>query len=397
MKNLVFGVLLAGLFAACSSKTPAHIVDAGSGSSVDGGALCNVLAQTGCDSGQKCTWLHDATMPTPLGHIGCAPNGTAAVGASCTYGADGATGFDTCVGGLVCQGGKCKTICDQQGGAPMCGANFSCSTYEGLFGPAGQTVAAGVCDPSCNPLADNDIDGSGSAVKTGSACPNIGSASIGCYGYPDSTRPSRWSCTGEVNKTVVHKSLCTTANGCANAGGNPYLNGCAQGYLPLLKDMTGGTGVVCVAVCSPGNTYVGANPQAPAGVAPHRCNSTEARGNFTTATTTTNGDHCLFSWWFEVDAMNNFVRSPTSDTVGFCVDHTKYQYASVPGGTPDTNWPICAQLPDGNGSGSAIGAADFGCVNTMHAMLPFNGKAQIHRPVMDAPRMMYHHDFAPTE
>jgi hypothetical protein len=395
MKNLVLVVLLAGLVAACGSKSNPKIVDAGgSGSgSADADVLaCNVLTQTGCAAGQKCTWIHDATMPTPLGHVGCAANGAGAVGATCTYGADGPAGFDTCMGGLVCLGGKCRTICDNAGGAPMCPANFACSNYEGLFANAGQMSVAGVCDPSCDPLADNDFDGSGTATKTGSACP---AANVGCYGYPSSTKPTKWSCTGEFNTTLVHRSLCTTAAGCANSSGNPYLNGCAQGYLPLMRDMTGGTGIVCEAICKPVNTYLG-SAASPAGAAPHRCNNTDARGMFNTATATNNGDHCMFSWLFEIDAMGTFVRSPTSDTVGFCVDHSKYRYDSNGDGVlngSDAFWPLCSSLPDGGGSGSA---GDFGCVDTTHAGVTFTGKAQMHHPLMEMPRALYHPDAAQT-
>jgi hypothetical protein len=84
----------------------------------------------------------------------------------------------------------------------------------------------------------------------------------------------------------------------------------------------------------------------------------------------------MYSWMFEVDAQGNFVRSPTSDTVGFCVDHSKYQYDSNGDGiigTGDAVWPLCSSLPDGPGSGSALGAADFGCVDSAHAGLPFAG------------------------
>ncbi|MDB4952463.1 MAG: hypothetical protein JWO36_32 [Myxococcales bacterium] len=399
MKKLALGLLVvAAVACAGCSKTanPIIIVDSstggGSDSSVD---ACNVLAQTGCATNEKCSWIHDATTPLPLGHVGCAPNGTVAVGAACMYGPDGANGFDNCAGGLVCQGGTCKTICDPAGVSPNCPATFNCGTYEGLFGPAGQTVSAGVCDPSCDAIADNDFDGSaGSNVPSGSACPDTGSQTIGCYGYPSSTHPSRWSCTRQVpaNGNIVHRDLCTTANGCANSAGNAYLNGCAQGYIPLLKDMTGGTGVVCIAICRPGNTYMGNTAaQAPDGIAPNRCRLGDRRGTFNTATTTLNGDHCMFSWLFEIDAMGNFVRSPTSDTVGFCLDHSKYQYDTNNDMVPDTNWPLCSSLRDGMGSGgSNVAAADFGCVNTMHAGLPFSGKTQIHRPVMEMPRMLYH-------
>src|ERR1700733_2876677 len=148
MKKLVLGALFVGL-AACSSKSsngPIVIIDSAGGDSSS--AACNVLTQTGCTTGEKCTWLEDSagsgTEPA-LGHLGWAPGGTAATGAACTYGAPGATGYDNCVSGDVCSSAKCKTICDQAGGTPMCATGFACATYDGLFGPSGQAVAAGVC------------------------------------------------------------------------------------------------------------------------------------------------------------------------------------------------------------------------------------------------------------
>jgi hypothetical protein len=152
---------------------------------VDSGtAVCNVLMQTGCMTGQKCSWIEDNTASPPLGHIGCAPDGIAARGAACTYGAPGATGYDNCMKGDICIASVCKQICDQNGGAPMCGANFACGVYSGVFGPVGQPAAAGACDPTCNPLIDNTF-GSGK-TKTGTAC----GATSGCYGSPDSVQPT---------------------------------------------------------------------------------------------------------------------------------------------------------------------------------------------------------------
>jgi hypothetical protein len=398
MKKLIFGVLFAGLLVACGGDTKKKIIDApGSGGddTGSGGGECNVLAQTGCASGEKCSWVHDSTTP-PLGHIGCVANGTGAVGAACTYGADGATGFDNCQQGLVCLGGKCRTICDTNGGAPMCGQNFACARYEGLFANEGETAVAGVCDPTCNPLTDNDYLGSG--TKTGTACAG---SNTGCFGFSSDSPPTKFSCAGEFNKTLVHRSPCTTAAGCANAAGNPFINGCAQGYNPTLIDMTGSMQVVCIATCAPGNTYMG-NPgtQAPAGVAPHRCNNNDARGNFNPATTANNGDHCMYSWLFELDADGNLVRSPFTDTLGYCLDHSKYKYDSNGDGmvnASDANWPLCSSLPDGFGSGSAVGAADFGCVDSMHAGLPFDGKAHVQMPKMELPRFPYHQLVRVTE
>ncbi len=339
-----------------SASASAAAALAGSGSA----ATCDVLAQTGCTTGQKCTWIEDQTMPVLIGHVGCAPNGTVATGGSCTYGAPGATGYDNCVKGDVCNSGKCKTICDLNGGAPMCGSAASCTAYGGLFDDTGANIA-GVCDASCDPLADNDILGSGH--KPGSAC----GSDQGCYGYPNYSPPTHWACAHEVNPTLTHRSACTSANGCENANGSPYLNGCAQGYEPLVADSTGSNTIVCVALCKPGNTYMGNTCQHPAGESPHACDSTDARGTFNTATATNNGDHCVYSWMFELDGSGNLVRSPTSDTVGFCLDHSKYQYDSNGDGTPDAVWPLCSTLPLTAAGSNDPTAGEFGCVDSMTA------------------------------
>jgi hypothetical protein len=65
-------------------------------------AQCDPLTQTGCPANEKCTWILDALMPEYVGHVGCAPDGTANAGEPCMYGAPGATGYDLCKRGLVC-------------------------------------------------------------------------------------------------------------------------------------------------------------------------------------------------------------------------------------------------------------------------------------------------------
>ena len=151
MKKLALGALFVGLLAACgggSDSKKINIVD----SSVDGTGpmTCNPLTQAGCNTGEKCTWIIDATTPMYVGHIGCEAAGTAAIGQACTFGAAGATGFDNCVGGAVCSAfgtpgtnGTCKQICDNQGGMPMCDASHVCVQYARLFSTAAykQTAA----------------------------------------------------------------------------------------------------------------------------------------------------------------------------------------------------------------------------------------------------------------
>jgi hypothetical protein len=349
---------------------------------LDGGTPCNVLTQAGCVAGEKCTWLVDALMPQYVGHIGCAPDGTANVGDACMYGAPGATGYDACKKGLVCSAyrggsGVCKQICDQQGGLPFCDPRHVCVSYPDLFDTGDTTLpAGGICEPACDPLADNDFDGSGStSAKTGSACGS--DASIGCYGYPSFGWPpaTAWACMRDINESEAqpiglrHRVQCNELDGCADAGPTIYVNGCNQGYLPLLRESATVSTAICVALCKPMNCYAGncgPNDENRLGEAPHRCTNPDRVGSFDTSV---NGEHCRYIWSFELDDQDNFLRSPTSDTLGFCFDHSKYLYDSNGDNMGDTPSPPCASLPDGFGSGSALGAGDLGCVDTTHVQL----------------------------
>ncbi len=351
---------------------------------LDGG-VCNVLTQAGCATGEKCTWLLDAVMPQYVGHIGCAMAGAADVGQQCMYGAPGATGFDNCKAGLVCGNfgggqGICKQICDQDGGQPTCDGQHVCVTYADLFSTGDTTPAAGgVCDQACDPLADNDFDGAGSLTKTGTTCGN--DPQSGCYGAPSrgAAPPTGWSCADDVNFDKAqpiglrHRVQCVDTNMCAAPV--IYINSCNQGYLPLLRESTMVSTAICTALCKPKNCYSGncgggTNPDR-LGEAPHRCTTQDRVGTFDNGA---NGEHCRYLWSLELDMQGNFLRSPTSDTVGICFDHSKYLYDSNNDNMPDTALPACATLADGFGSGTTFGAADLGCVDTTHAMLA-NGKA----------------------
>src|SRR5207253_4188864 len=63
----------------------------------DATQTCNVLTQTGCNAGQKCTWIIDQATPS-VGHIGCAPNGSVATGGACLSTMP-PNGYDNCVKG----------------------------------------------------------------------------------------------------------------------------------------------------------------------------------------------------------------------------------------------------------------------------------------------------------
>ena len=377
--------------AACDPRQMGHMVigDGGDAYSSDGADddFCNPLTQTGCNAGEKCSWVHLQLTPVPVNDIECAPDGTVGVGGACSYGQP-PQGWDNCTHGSVCHDSVCKQICDQQGGAPMCNETHACVVDDGFLGPPG-SEAAGVCEPSCDPLADNDFLGSG--VREGSAC----GSGQGCYGFWSSTAASHFTCS-TPGSTVVHRSLCDTSNGCANSGGTPYLNGCASGYMPeIADDQAGMNTFVCLAFCKPADCNAGqcgsANDAA-VGAAPHRCTATDARGTFDTGS---NGDQCVYGWWFEVGTDGHVLHSQYSDTTGFCLDHSLYHLADRTGmNVTTTPWPACSTLPltaagsscygaSGSDPGDTSGctAVDFGCVSTTTGGVP---TARI-RPPLRAP------------
>jgi hypothetical protein len=418
MKKLALGALFAGLLAACGgggdSKKTIVLPD----SSTDSGTpTCNVLMQTGCQASEKCSWIIDATTPTYVGHVGCVPNGTAAVGGACMFGAAGATGYDDCAKGGVCSAfgtpgtaGTCKQVCDNQGGNPMCDATHVCVTYSRLFSTgATSPAAAGVCDLACDPLNDNDFDGSaGPKTRAGNTCGS--NFQIGCYGIPSGGTPpaTGWSCTGDINsnpdKGLRHRVECTTATGCADTDGTIYVNSCNQGYLPLFRESTAVSTAVCIAMCAPLPCYsgnCGTNNVNRLGASPHRCNSTDAVGTFNTGS---NREECEYLWSEEIDGSNNWLPSPTSDTMGFCFDHGMYQYDPTGGSNPTINLPGCEQLQlhgldegsngDPSNPTAYFGAVDFGCVDTTTAGFgsgSARGKIMNHPGItIDKPRFLYH-------
>lgn len=371
--------LLIGLIdvGACASKPRSTQLGDAATDALD---TCDPLAQTGCNSGEKCTWVLDATVPTVLGHVGCVPDGTEALGAACTYGPPGPMGYDNCAKGNACVSGHCSQICDQSGGAPTCGANFACQSYANLFDVNSMTVA-GVCDPTCDPLKDNDFDGSGaaSAQQQPSPC----AANQGCYGFPGTSRPTVFTCAGAGDPTLVHRAQCTVANMCLNDSTHVFINGCAPGYIPLLKESTGSSEAVCVAYCKPQDCYSGnCATDAQLGVAPYSCKSGPDVGTFTKT------ESCAYSWIFERDAMGRYIPSPTSNAVGFCVDHAKYTY-----GPTMAVWPDCKNVGLGAAVPSGFDAAFFGCVSTTTATTngspPLAAAPAQRGPVMDVMRVPY--------
>ena len=429
MQKLALGALLAALLVACGSNNDnkVHIVtDSGSGSGSDG--ACNALAQTGCNAGEKCTWIYDlvsADGTNILGHVGCAPDGDKAVHDQCTRNAAGAQGWDDCKGGNFCKAkrelvgpggtGVCEQVCDNTGAdaTAACATDSACVAYHNIFEVSAMNVA-GVCDYKCDPFADNDALHTGTAAvnRSGTACQTYES----CTGFPGQTLPTSFSCAREYNTDLQNRAECTATSGNSLQAANPLSrvacasasNGCSQGYMPLLYEDTSGSMIVtCTAMCRPRTCYQGncggSNELSYLTGDPdftttdgrhHRCQPTDITGDLQPAisggsaadmgSSPRDGDACVFNWQFEFNQMSgNFITSPWDDTVGWCERKYLYKYDKNRDGmitaADDESDPKCDLIPVAMGTGSAdgsgnctpengcAGAGYFGCTTAAEA------------------------------
>lgn len=375
MKKLALGALFVGLMAACGGGSDSKTVVTGDDSGVDSGpTVCSPLTQTGCNAGEKCTWIWDQlppsgqTTPDPIGHIGCTAAGTLALGGNC--GAR-ALGGDMCAAGLACSSGECKTICDPNGAtaAAACDDNHHCAQYQNFF-VSGATTIAGVCDPACDPLTQNLKVGT-NVTACGSPMP--AAPTIGCYGFED------FSCSG-VAPTVDNATALTLTDRVPPAGA--YLNACAPGFVGLLYSSNDGSMMgICTGLCAALETdntvahklntkgdpmALGKFPTDAAPVVGHAtCAPASAKGRGSS------GSACEFMWPFNVDQAGMLKDTPYVDTLGYCIQLASYTYDSNGDGQNDMPFPDCATLPPRSATttGDADDAADWGCQKVANSML----------------------------
>jgi len=407
--------LCAALLVACgsSSDNKVHIVnDSGSGSGSD--ATCNPLAQTGCNTGEKCTWIYDlvsADGTNILGHVGCAPDGDKTAHTQCTRQPAGPQGWDDCKAGTFCKAkrelvgpggtGVCEQVCDNTGSnaAAGCATDSACVAYHNIFEVSSMNVA-GVCDYKCDPFADNDSlhVGSAAVMRSGSACQSYEQ----CTGSPGRTLPTSFSCAREYNTDLQNRAECTTSSGNSLQAANPLSrvacasasNGCSQGFMPLLYEDTSGSMIVtCTAMCRPKTCYQGncGGSGAASNLTGdpafttsdgrhHRCQPTDIAGDVVPAISggtfpadmynmNLDADSCVFNWSFEFDMNGNFITSAWDDTVGWCERKYLYKYDKNRDGmitaADDQPEPKCDLIPVAKGTGSADGSGnctvDNGC------------------------------------
>jgi hypothetical protein len=301
---------------------------------VDAAPPCDPATQTGCAAGEKCTWIRTAATATEqIGQRGCVAAGTKVVNDACAYGATGAaTGFDDCAAGFICLApadedqatGSCREICNETADAGSLGAceeNWACGGYVSFFqNETDETALAGVCDPTCDPLAQTrDYDGA-------AGCGTIeGQRQLGCFGNipVQAGDIAAFTCAVAVG-VGVHGEDARNPPGDL---GDVYRNGCAPGHIVGLVSSSADDAIpICSQLCQPVETHSGA-PEGAAGAAAHACPA---------------GSECRYWWWFDESGF----LTEYSDSLGVCIAFANYQYDADRDGTADTVLPSCTTLPN---------------------------------------------------
>lgn len=367
MKKLALGALLAGAIAACGGGGDVKLLDA----SLDALAACDPIAQTGCQAGEKCTWIVDfdsTPMQDEIGHIGCVPAGTLAEGAACDdprANIDG--GSDACAPGLLCIARNCKPICDLQrvpgSGGGACNTNFSCSAYSGVF-VAGAAPTAGVCEPGCDPLTQELSVGTGPKAACGSPDPAMPSKTcVPGAGF----RSFHCAPSGEGAWDLTDRKVPLLA-----PDGEPYGNGCAPGYIPnYFEDASGAMKTLCSGLCAPldvdkeladaaATAPENPNPDLNAGdrdaigklvrePAPRVGDATCLVG-VKGSVPQPNSEDCRYLWGAVTNIDPDAARmnaSPYNDTVGICFNYAAFMTIDTtvpPDGRPDAFEKSCKEL-----------------------------------------------------
>ena len=352
MRKIVLGALL-GFLAACGSKssnTKPDTIVVIPDSPTSG--VCDPVAQTGCATGEKCTWVRvAASTSSQIGQLACVQDGTVDVNGACTYGAAGmATGFDNCKKGLIClassrtdmAAGTCATICDvtaASGAAGACATNYACGLYYHYFQNTGDPQTnTGLCDPTCHPLTQKrDYD---QAADCGAPRDASGNPTKACNGLPAGAgAASHFTCSSVLDPTKKSDAIAYDSS-----IGGVALNECAAGYIPLLYDSTTAAiaqdqmHVICVAYCQPSETD-SANKANANGDPAHTCAAAGATGP---------AHECRYWWFLEGDTSGAATMSEFSNGLGYCYNFANYYYDDTKLHPPGTNTmhtdPSCTTL-----------------------------------------------------
>ena len=186
---------------------------------------CDAVAQTGCDPGEKCTFVQDSENPEEFSAL-CRPDGSVQSGNACTL--DPGTGFDDCVAGLFCSGGACEEICSAE--PDSCPSGFRCAQLAIFLDSPG----LGVCEVECDPLSVP------SGCSAGEACYILATQGTSACATPIETYKQGEACNyinacaSGYNCSLENSPVSPTGTDCAficdaSQGGGPT---CAQGSEP---------------------------------------------------------------------------------------------------------------------------------------------------------------------
>lgn len=276
-------VLAVAALAGCDDQPAARAVDAGGDAA--SALACDPLAaaaDSGCAAGQRCTWIVTGAAPAS-GVVGCAPIGAVPLHGACTVGPPGlTTGFDDCGLGAACFGGACESVCGLAGAtSPACTTSEACVRVSGLFAADDEDGVAGVCQPTCDPLASDGCgDGRGCYPVVGEATTSAVCAAAGSRG------------PGEVLTAPI------------------FANTCRPGFAPRPR---GDGAAECGALCRPRDVARGLHEADEGGVAPDTC---AARGA-PAPDDPQAGESCRYWWAREpFDGLSRY-----SNTLGWCFRH----------------------------------------------------------------------------
>lgn len=180
-----------------------------SGTGVDAGPPCNLVAQSGCDAGDKCALISNDDV--------CVPQGTVATGQLCSY---NATMGDDCVGGDTCVlVTPTLTTCHE-----FCATDSDCKQPAVASGSTAEPTNVGhcilqlsgtndsICTVACNPVT--------AAGASGCA------ASLSCFVGVNASLIELTDCEGAgtgTDGTVCTSSAdCATGFTCVNNGTASY-------------------------------------------------------------------------------------------------------------------------------------------------------------------------------
>ncbi len=185
------------------------------------GGPCNPVSQTGCALGFKCAYILD-DPGTGARHVGCAPDGTTAIGDACTD-AVVAGETDSCAAGGDCYRDTCHEICTTV--SDTC-TDGTCVTFsDGMGGLA----PIEICLADCDPLVQDCPAGEGCyLVTTGAICVGAGTSAPDdpCF-TANGCLPGN-VCLGSSMGGYFCMPLCGPWMDCLDAMGNPTTCACGD-------------------------------------------------------------------------------------------------------------------------------------------------------------------------